>query len=157
MVHRKSCKSGRAAAVLRNVRRQGPRKTPTRRLMLEPLEVRHLLSGVKLVEVPLLDGEREDSDSRLISYLGGNLSAVDATFDYTEDSVHSGRGVYEIAIDGTLGNGSVAFVQMTLGGTGFDAPYLDTRDLTHYGEIAFWIRNATGAPLTLELGITRWL
>jgi hypothetical protein len=121
--------------------------------MLEPLEARHLLTGVNLLEVPLLDGEREDPDSQLINYLGGNLSAAAGlTFDYTEASVYSGRGAYEMAIDGTLGNGSVAFVQMTLGATGFGAPYLDTRDLTHYGEIAFWIRNATGAPLTLGIG-----
>jgi hypothetical protein len=122
--------------------------------MLEQLEGRDLLSGLNLAEVPLLDGEREDPDSRLIHYLGGNLSAAaGATFDYTEASVHSGRGAYEMAIDGTLGSGGVAFVQMTLGATGFGDPYLDTRDLTHYGEVAFWIRNATGTPFTLELGI----
>jgi hypothetical protein len=153
MVLHMSGKSRRVTASRRNGRRKA-RKTPSRRLMLEPLEARHLLSGLNLLEVPLLDGERDDPDSRLVNYLGGNLSAAaGATFDYTEASVHSGRGAYAIAIDGTLGSGNAAFVQMTLGATGFGAPYLDTRDLTHYAEIAFWIRNTTGAPFTLELGI----
>ncbi len=167
MVHRTSCKSRRSASFSQTGGR-GPRKTSSRHLMLEPLEGRHLLSGLNLLEVPLLDGEREDPDSRLINYLGGNLSAAaGATLDYTEASVHSGRGAYEIATDGTLGNGSTAFVQTTLGATGFGAPYLDTRDLTHYAQIAFWIRNATGAAFTLELGVkdfedsnarqTRWI
>ena len=133
-----------------------PRIVRRRKLFLEPLEPRQLLSAatVNVADVPVWDAERQDSGGSLINYLGGNVVAeAQATVGRVTDVVHSGQGVYRMDTVGSIAPGNFAFVQMTLGAAGFSVPYVDTRDLTHYQEISLWIRNRSGTAFTLELGI----
>jgi len=133
-----------------------PRIVRKRKLFFEHLEPRQLLSAatVNVADVPVWDAERQDSGGSLINYLGGNVVAeAQATVGRVTDVVHSGQGAYRMDTVGSIAPGNFAFVQMTLGAAGFSAPYVDTRDLTHYQEVSLWIRNRSGTAFTLELGI----
>jgi hypothetical protein len=137
---------------------EGPRSrkagVPQCCIGFETLEPRYLLANV--CDVPLWDGERVDGpdQNRMLNYFGGGLGASrGATISYETDVVHSGNGAYGIHISPTLAQNNFAYVQTTLGATGFPAPYMDTRDLTPYQYVSFWINNQTGAPLEIQLEI----
>ena len=99
-----------------------------RRLAFEDLEVRHLLSDLCIV--PLWDGERVDgagAGQTVLNYFGGGLGASSgATVTYATQRVHAGQGAYRIDLSGPIAQGNFAFVQTTLGATGFPAPYMDS-------------------------------
>lgn len=132
------------------------RRVASRRpLCFERLESRELLTATaNVADVPVWDGERQDSGGSLVNYLGGNVvAAVQATVSRVADMVHSGQAAYRLDTVGPIAAGNFAFVQMTVGAAGFPTPYLDTRDLTHYQEVSLWVRNRSGTPFTLELGL----
>lgn len=146
-------KTHRSSGLSRNDA-QDLRRIRSRRLLLEALEKRHLLTAGGVPQMPLSYGEPQDGNSQLIDCSVGNVSvAAGARIDSTQAAPHLRCGGYSIAIDETLENGNAASFELVLGEISDDDLYLDPVDLSQYAEIAFRFLNATGTPLTLELGI----
>ncbi len=129
------------------------RANMSRRLTFDLLEDRRLLAVNDFSIVPLWDGERKDgSGFTLINNAGGGaIAGINASVTHTTTTVHSGEGAYRIDTNTPIAQGNFDFVQTSLGATGFPPNYVDTRDLTHYELVSYWIRNETGAPFTLDL------
>src|SRR5687768_6439662 len=108
---------------------------------------------VNLSNVPLWDGETEDGSGTRLNRFGGNpgehLTTVARTTNAAE--VRSGSGALKVTTSGTIAAGGFGFVATALAGFGPSTAYLDTRDLTPFDQLTFWIRNDTGEPFTLAL------
>lgn len=107
-------------------------------------------------EVPLWDGETVDNrthgDDRLTNRLGGGtVGGTRLVISHTTTTVHSGQGAFRLAASIPLGSYGFSGISMT--GFGPNASYIDTRDLTRFQNITFWLKNETGAPFTFALEI----
>ncbi len=127
-------------------------RRPAASLWVEQLEDRTLLSDFSVV--PLWDGERPDPSGRLLNYFGGNpLRGIRASVSYTTAVRHSGTGAFRIDTNGTILGGTSVFIASSLTGFGPNANYSDTRDILHYQQVEFWVRNETGSPFSLTFEI----
>jgi hypothetical protein len=125
---------------------------------MEELEPRLLLSGSDdISQVRLWDGELHDSTadaSHMLNTMGGNpVQGIHATISYTTDTVHTGLGAYEIKTNGAIPVGGFDFIGTALTGFGPNTQYVDTRDLTPYSQIEFWVNNQTGSTFDLNFEI----
>ncbi len=111
-------------------------------------------AGTDLSLVPLWDGETQDLSGRLLNRFGGNdVGGIHARLAHTTAVVRSGGGAFRIDTNGVIAAGGFDFVGIALTGFGPSAAYVDTRDLTPFTDIVFWIRNETGSPFRLVLEI----
>lgn len=116
------------------------------------------LAGLTLSQdishVPLLDGETTSGGNNLMNRFGGvtNLS-FNATVSHTTDPglVHSGDGA--MRLDVGVSQGQFGFVITALGGVEPSSAYTDTRDLTWFDEVRFFVRNQTGSSFTLRFEV----
>ncbi len=139
--------------------------------LLEPLEPRILLSAQPasvfapeelasltlsqdISQIPLLDGETVSGGNNLLNRFGGvtNL-AFNATVSHTNDPalVRTGNGAVKMNVNVT--QGGFGFVITTLGGTEPSNLYTDTRDITAFNEVRFFLRNQTGSSFTLRFEV----
>ncbi|GAG33871.1 unnamed protein product, partial [marine sediment metagenome] len=104
--------------------------------------------------VPLWDGERQDPPDHTLNYFGGNpIAGSSARVAHTTDVVRSGNGAYRIDTNGSIPVASYDYVGTALTGFGPTSDYIDTRDVSRFEEVAFWIRNETGSQFNLTLEI----
>jgi hypothetical protein len=139
--------------------------------LLEPLEPRILLSAQPagasapealapltlsqdISQIPLLDGETVSGGNNLLNRFGGvtNL-AFNATVSHTTDPalVRTGNGAVKMNVNVT--QGGFGFVITTLGGAQPSNLYTDTRDITAFNEVRFFLRNQTGSSFTLRFEV----
>lgn len=138
---------------------------------LEPLEPRLLLSASPvnasmpeqlaaltlsqdISHVPLLDGETISGGNDLRNRFGGATTlAFNTTVSRTLDPalVRTGNGAMKLDVGVSLGQ--FGFVITALGGTEPTNAHFDTRDLTWFEEIRFFVRNQTGSSFTLRFEV----
>ncbi len=144
---------------------------------LEPLEPRLLLSGsvvspasvsqppdqmasalttqsTDISHVPLLDGETVSGGNNLMNRFGGNTSlAFNVAVSHTTDPalIRTGNGAIKMNVG--VAQNSFGFVITALGGVEPNALYTDTRDLTAFDEVRFFVRNQTGSNFTLRFEV----
>lgn len=121
---------------------------------VELLEVRQLLSASDLSSVPFWDGETAGPPDALLNRLGGNpVAGINATVSFETSVVHSGNGAYRIDTNGPIIPGGFDFVGTALTGFGPTTSYVDTRDITNFSEVGFWLKNDTAATFQLAFEI----
>jgi Ca2+-binding RTX toxin-like protein len=117
---------------------------------IEVLQSRELLSATNLSEVVLLDGETSDPAGPLLNrFGGGTVNGINATTGFEATTVRTGDGALRIQTNGTIAAGEFDFTALALTGFGPSNSYVDTRDLTGFDEVRFWLRNETGSPFQL--------
>lgn len=111
------------------------------------------VSGTDISEVPFWDGETNDHSGPLLNRFGGNPGpGKHATVSYVTDIKHSGNGAFRIDTNQEIPANDFDFITINLTGFGPSSEYIDTRDITNFTKIKFWIRNGAGLPtLTLEI------
>jgi len=106
------------------------------------------LAQSDLSVVPLWDGETQDPSGRILNRFGGNqVDGIHATVSHTTAVVRTGTGAFRVDTNQVIPRGGFDFVGIALTGFGPSSQYVDTRDLSLFGEVAFWLRNETGEPL----------
>jgi len=104
--------------------------------------------------VPLWDGETLDPSGPLLNRFGGNpVQGKRSTVHHTTELTRSGRGALRISTGGPIPPGGFDFVATALTGFGPTAEYVDTRDVSRFESLSFWVLNDTGSPLTLVVEI----
>ena len=105
-------------------------------------------------EVPFWDGETTDPSGLLLNRFGGNpVTGISATITHVTNVVRSGRGAFRIDTNATIPINGFDFIAAALTGFGASASYIDTRDITRFEGIEFWLRNTTGSPFVLTFEI----
>ena len=108
--------------------------------------------------VPLWDGETHDPTDLSLNRFGGPAAGGNhATVAHTNAVVRSGIGAFEIATSGSIPAAGFDFVLVALTGFGPTEEHIDTRDLSPFSEIRFWLDNETGAPFSLVFEIKDYL
>ena len=104
-------------------------------------------AGQDISTVPLWDGEVQDQSGLTLNRFGGNpIAGINATVSHTTSLVRSGTGAFRIDTNGVIAaNNAFDFVAMSLTGFGPSANYIDTRDLTPFEQVRFWLNNQTGS------------
>ena len=114
-------------------------------------------AAADISQVRLWDGELHDSTDPatfLLNTMGGNpVQGIHATISYATDTTHTGIGAYQIRTNGQIPVSEFDYVGTALAGFGPNTQYVDTRDLTTYDRVEFWVRNQTGAPFSLTFEI----
>ena len=120
------------------------------------LRLEDRLAPADLTIVPLWDGEAQGPlpQDVLMNRFGGNtVPGIAATVQRSTAVVHSGTGAMRIDTNGTIpSNDGYDYVITRFSGD-YSTPgvYIDTRDLTRFQEIRFWVRNETGEKFTVAL------
>ncbi len=138
---------------------------------LEPLEPRLLLSASPvsatqpeqlaaltlsqdISHVPLLDGETVSGGNDLRNRFGGATTlSFNANVTRTLDPALVRTGSGAMKLDVAVTQGQFGFVITSLGGAEPTNAYLDTRDLTWFEEVRFFVRNQTGSNFTLRFEV----
>jgi hypothetical protein len=109
---------------------------------------------VNVSEVPLWDGETNDHLGRLLNRFGGNpLSGIHATIQHVSDIKHTGAGAFRVDTSQAIQPDNFDFVGISLTGFGPSKQYVDTRDLTGFEKLRFWLRNDTNSHFKLNFEI----
>jgi len=139
-----------------NHRQRSQKRARVRRsLFFEHLDARLLLSASDVSRVPFWDGETTDPAGPLINRMGGPVvdRAGGATVSHEIGVVQAGRGAFRVTTNGILPAHSFDFFGLALTGFGPSSEYADTRDLTGFEGVEFWMRNETGSPFNLVFEI----
>jgi len=115
--------------------------------------------ALDISRVPFWDGETQDPASLLLNRFGGGASGGTAvtvthvTASAGAGAVRSGKGAFRIDTNGTIAAGTDGFFTIALTGFGPSAAYIDSRDITRFDALEFWLRNDTGSPFALIVEI----
>lgn len=104
--------------------------------------------------VPLLDGETVSTGNDLLNRFGGATNVVyNVSVSHTTDAqlVRSGNGAMRMAAN--VAQGGFGFAVTALGGVEPTNQYYDTRDLTAFESVRFYLRNRTGSQFTLRFEV----
>jgi len=137
-------------------RHRSQKRSRVRRILFfEHLDARLLLAASDVSRVPFWDGETTDPAGSLINRTGGPavIRAGGATVSHETGVVHAGQGAFRVTPNGTLPAHSFDFFALALTGFGPSSDYVNTRDLTGFDGVEFWVRNETGKPFNLVFEI----
>src|SRR5438876_900172 len=98
--------------------------------------------GTDISIVPFLDGETKDPTEgfSLNRFGGATVQGTQATIAPTTSVVRSGARAFEIKTNGAIPQGGFDFIGLSLTGFGPSVAYVDTRDITGFKEVRFWIQ-----------------
>lgn len=148
-------------------------RTPRRRATITAavLLTAHVCSAqisTDLSIVPLLDGEVEDQSGRTMNRFGGNpVGGGKATLVSAASAARTGSWGLQLLTNEPIPAGGFDFAGTALAGFFTPSPpppppsdpcdvtgrYIDTRDLSRFSEVRFWLRNHTGSEFTLAFEI----